>query len=357
MDRVTTQLIDIAISDGGTGNAEVVRSLETHLARLIDTRYALCVSSGTAALICALHAVGVKQGDRVAVSALGPSMTGLAVTAAGAEPVFIDSRPGSFALDADALNAAAKAGPLAAVIPVPMWGYWDEDPQVLADLRQRGIPVIVDAAQAPFLRLGPQTLAESADVICLSLHGRKPVKAGEGGACLTQNPELAERILAVRNFGQQTKFTGTRLDPTGPFGGQAGANFKINALGAAWAMTQTSDLGALRSRYATMRKTAQTAFESTGIAWQEAPQAGGVLEHGGYGLVALCASPGDAALMANQLADSGVEVDTLRYSYAPMHHSPCFSRHSTSTPAASDLAARAVACRLEAFPSHLPLGG
>jgi perosamine synthetase len=357
MDRVTTQLIDLAIADGGSGNAEVVRTLEKDLATLLDAPYALCVSSGTAALVCALHAVGVQPGDRVAVSALGPSMTGLAVAAAGAEPVFVDCRPGSFALDGDSLIAAAKVGPLAAVIPVPMWGYWDEDPQVLADLRQRGIPVIVDAAQAPLLRLGPQTLAEIADVICLSLHGRKPVKAGEGGACLTQNPELAQRVLAVRNFGQQTKFTGTRLDPTGPFGGQFGSNFKINALGAAWALTQTSDVGALRSRFATMRKTAQAAFEATGIDWQETPQAGGVLEHGGYGLVALCASADDAAVMAHQLADSGIEVDTLRYSYAPMHHSPYFTPRSTGTPAASDLAARAVACRLEAFPSPLPLGG
>ncbi|MFF5781846.1 DegT/DnrJ/EryC1/StrS family aminotransferase [Streptomyces virginiae] len=357
MDRVTSQLLDLAIADGGTGNAEVVRTLEKHLASLLDAPYALCVSSGTAALVCALHAVGVQPGDRVAVSALGPSMTGLAVATVGAEPVFVDCRPGSYGLEADALNTAAKAGPLAAVIPVPMWGYWDEDPQVLADLRQRGIPVIVDAAQAPLLRLGPQTLAESADVICLSLHGRKPIKAGEGGACLTRNPELAERVLAVRNFGQQTKFTGTRLDPTGPFAGQFGSNFKINALGAAWALDQSTDVGALRSRFATLRKTAQAAFEATGIDWQEAPQSGGVLEHGGYGLVAVCADAGDAADMAHQLADSGIEVDTLRYSYAPMHHSPYFAPHRTSTPAASALAARAVACRLEAFPSPLPLGG
>jgi dTDP-4-amino-4,6-dideoxygalactose transaminase len=356
MDGMTMKRLKAAISDGGTGNAEAVRTLEGRLRTLLDAPYALCVSSGTSALICALHAVGVRRGDRVAVSALGPSMTGLAVVATGAEPVFIDCRPGSFALDPDALIAAAREGPLAAVIPVPMWGYWDEDPQVLADLRQRGIPVIVDAAQAPFLRLGPQTLAESADVICLSLHGRKPIKAGEGGACLTQNSQLAEKILALRNFGQRTKFTGSRLDPTGPFGGRFGSNFKINGLGAAWAMAQTEDLDALRSRYVGMRKSAQAAFDETGIAWREAPQGSGVIEHGGYGLVALCASEDAAARMAHQLSDSGVEVDTLRYAYAPMHRSPCFGPRGASTPAASDVAAMAVACRLEAFPSNLPLG-
>ncbi|OON82202.1 DegT/DnrJ/EryC1/StrS family aminotransferase [Streptomyces tsukubensis] len=353
MDDLTTAHLQSAIDDGGTGNAEVVRTLEARLCALLDAPYALCVASGTTALICALHAVGVRRGDRVGVSALGPSMTGLAVAATGAQPVFIDCRPGTFGLSPDALSPAA-AGPLKAVIPVPMWGYWDESPQLLADLRRRGTAVIVDAAQAPFLRTGPRSLAESADVICLSLHGRKPVKAGEGGACLTRAPELAERVLAMRNFGQRTRFTGTRLDPTGPYGGQPGANYKINALGAAWALAQTEDPDGLRARYASMRLRARAVLGRTGIAWREAPQGGDVIEHGGYGLVALCADAEAAARMADRLTDQKIEVDTVRYSYAPMHHSPCFAPRHTSTPAAEELTATAVACRLEAFPA---LGG
>jgi len=357
MDGVTEKHLHEAFAAGGTGNTEVVRALEDRLGALVGAPYTLCVSSGTAALIGALYAVGVRPGARVGVSALGPSMTGLAVAALGAEPVFIDCRPGSFGLAPQALNEAAKQGPLAAVIPVPMWGYWDEDPQVLEDLRQRGTPVIVDAAQAPFLRLEPQTLAETADVICLSLHGRKPIKAGEGGACLTRSTAIADKILAVRNFGQLANFTGTRLDPTGAFGSRFGTNLKINGVGAAWCLGQTEDLGALRDRYAHLRAAARAAFDATNIAWHEAPHSSDVVEHGGYGLVALCRDPEDAARMAHRLSASGVEVDTLRYAYAPMHTSTYFAADSVRTPAASDLTSVAVACRLEAFLAPSAVGG
>lgn len=167
-----------ALADGGTGNAEVVRDLERGLAQLTGADYGLCVSSGTTALISALWAVGVRPGDQVGVSALGPSMTALAVTAIGARPLFLDcASPTSFGIAAEAAAAALRAG-VKAVVPVPMWGYWDEDPQVLRALRAAGVPVVVDAAQAPFLRLR-EDLFELADVVCLSLHGRKPLKAGE----------------------------------------------------------------------------------------------------------------------------------------------------------------------------------
>ncbi|MFF7644071.1 DegT/DnrJ/EryC1/StrS family aminotransferase [Streptomyces canus] len=357
MDGITEKYLHDAIAAGGTGNADAVRALEARLGALIGAPYTLCVSSGTAALISALYAVGVRPGARVAVSALGPSMTGLAVTALGAEPVFIDCRPGSFGLAPQSLSEAAKGGPLAAVVPVPMWGYWDEDPQVLADLRQRGIPVIVDAAQAPLLRLEPQALADVADVICLSLHGRKPIKAGEGGVCLTRSAALADKILAVRNFGQLADFSGTRVDPTGPFGSRLGTNFKINGVGAAWCLGQLEDPGALRARHAQLRAAARTVFDGTGIAWHEAPHGSDVVEHGGYGLVALCRDPEDAARMAHRLTAGGVEVDTLRYAYAPMHTSACFTADDVRTPAAHDLTSIAVACRLEAFLAPSAVGG
>ncbi|MET7695873.1 DegT/DnrJ/EryC1/StrS family aminotransferase [Streptomyces sp. NPDC005483] len=144
---------------------------------------------------------------------------------------------------------------------------------MLADLRQRGIPVIVDAAQAP-LRLEPQALADAADVICLSLHGRKPIKAGEGGASLTRSTALADKILAVRNFCQLADFSGTRVDPTGPFGSRLGTNFKINGVGAAWCLGQMEDPGALRARHAQLRESARTVFDGTGISWNASPSMG-----------------------------------------------------------------------------------
>ncbi|GLX06599.1 DegT/DnrJ/EryC1/StrS family aminotransferase [Microbispora sp. NBRC 16548] len=360
MDGVTGTYLQRAIADGGTGNAEIVRELESRFTDLFGLPYGLCVSSGTAALICALRALGVRPRDRVALSVLGPAMTGLAVAAVGAEPVFIDSAaPTSFGLDAAALAAAAGQG-VAAAIVVPMWGYWDEDATALAGLRAAGVPVIVDAAQAPFLRLHTGW-SDLADVVCLSLHGRKPIKAGEGGICLTGQAHVAEKIAAMRSFGQRSAFTGNRLDPTGSFAHRFGTNFKINALGAGWCLAQMDIVEHIRQRHTQLRVLACSALDATGVDWSEARQAPEVDEHGRYGIVALCATPADAQRMAASLAATGIEVDTTRYGYAPMDQAPFFTRTASGLsggpyPNAHRLTTTAVACRLETFAPHLPTG-
>lgn len=281
MDRLTANSLDRAIAEGGSGNAGIVGDLEAAFAKLVGARYGLCTSSGTAALICALRAVGVRPGDRVGVSALGPAMTGLAITALGGVPVFLDAAgPSSFGVAPGATAQAAKGG-LAAVVLVPMWGYWDEQPQTLDMLRDAKVPVIVDAAQAPFLRLRSD-LCTVADVVCLSLHARKPFKAGEGGACLTSHRHLAERVVAVRNFGQAATGEDERMVPTGPFGSDCGVNFKINALGAAWCLAQLGALADVRERFDRLRRDALAAFRATGVGWSEAAQSDDVIEHGRY---------------------------------------------------------------------------
>jgi perosamine synthetase len=348
VDPMITATIEQAIAEGGSGNADIVGDLESAFARLIGGDFALCTSSGTAALICALHAAGVRPGDSVAVSALGPAMTGLAVTAAGGRPVFLDTAgPGSFGVDPDAVLNALVHGVKAAVL-VPMWGYWDEQPEALALLREHNIPIIVDAAQAPFLQLA-DGLCETADIVCLSLHGRKPLKAGEGGVCITRRRDLADGIVQERNFGQNAAWTGSRLVPTGPFAAGLGTNFKINAVGAAWCLAQLRGLDQVRQRLTTLRESATAMFDAAGVIWSEAAQSPAVTEHGRYGLVAMCATSAETAALSAHLREHGVEDDTSRYHYRPMYHAPALSSYATECPAAEELTSRATACRLEAF--------
>ncbi|MGH4017953.1 MAG: DegT/DnrJ/EryC1/StrS family aminotransferase [Pseudonocardiaceae bacterium] len=352
MDELSRANLEQAISEGGSGNADIVGDLEASFAALTGARFALCTASGTAALISALWAAGVRPGDAVAVSALGPAMTGLAVTAIGARPVFLDTGdPSSFGIHPNAAQHSLVHAPKAAVL-VPMWGYWDEQPATLDAFRSHHIPIIIDAAQAPFLRLDGG-LHDVADVVCLSLHGRKPFKAGEGGVCLTNHPLLADRILQLRNFGQQASWNGRRLTPIGAFAAGFGVNFKINALGAAWCLTQTRQPDRVRDRLARLRVLATDTLNATGVAWTEATQSPTVLEHGRYGIVAICANEHNAKHLATAIDDCGVAVDTSRYQYRPMYHAPHLSRHACPCPTAEQLTRRAVACRLEAFTALL----
>lgn len=348
MDELTHAHLTAAIAQGGSGNTDTVGALETAFADLVGARFALCTSSGTAALICALWAAGVRPGDTVAVSALAPAMTGLAVTAVGARPVFCDTAdPSSFGIGPPAAEQSIEHAPKAAVL-VPMWGYWDERQASLDTFRRHGVPIIVDAAQAPFLRLN-DGLCAAADAVCLSLHGRKPFKAGEGGVCLTNHRHLADGVVRLRNFGQDTAWNGHRLTPTGAFGTGFGANFKINALGAAWCLSQVQQADRLRAHLTTQRTEATALLTATGIGWTEAPQSTAVAEHGRYGIVAICPSEQDAKRLAAGLGEHGIEVDTSRYQYRPTYHAGHLSRYATTCPNAEQLTRHAVACRLEAF--------
>ena len=350
-----TEQLSRAFADSGTGNAEVVRELEARFAQFCGAAHALCVSSGTAALISALRAAGVQSGDKVGVSVLGPSMTGLAVAATGARALFLDCASStSFGVSGAAAKHAIQAGISAAVL-VPMWGYWDENEDALGAFREARVPIIVDAAQAPFLRLR-RSLLSVADFVCLSLHGRKPFKAGEGGVCLTDDARLAERILALRNFGQDAAFTGSRLDPTGPFAVHFGVNLKINGLGAAWCLSQLDEADRVRARLDSLRQVGVAAFGNTKISWAEASQSAEVQEHGRYGIVALCPTETDARELTQVIEASGVEVDSSRYKYRPMYAAPYLARFATECPSAEQLTTRVVACRLEAFAAGLENG-
>ncbi|GAA0903316.1 aminotransferase class I/II-fold pyridoxal phosphate-dependent enzyme [Virgisporangium aurantiacum] len=354
MDELTHTNLTAAINQGGSGNTEVVGALETAFADLLGARIALCTSSGTAALICALWAAGIRPGDAVAVSALAPAMTGLAVTALGAHPLFCDTAgPSSFGIDPQAAAHAIDHGVKAAVL-VPMWGYWDEQPATLDALRRNGVAVIVDAAQAPFLRLR-DGLCAAADIVCLSLHGRKPFKAGEGGVCLTNHRHLADGVVQLRNFGQHTAFDGRRLTATGAFGAGFGVNFKINALGAAWCLAQVQHADRLRAHLTALRTTATDTFAAAGIGWTEAKQASTVAEHGRYGIVAICPDEQDAKQLAAGLDERGIEVDTTRYHYRPTYDAGHLARYATACPNAERLTRQAVACRLEAFTAAAPV--
>jgi dTDP-4-amino-4,6-dideoxygalactose transaminase len=346
-----------AMADGGSGNSPVVLELEDAFAAFKQARFALCVASGTAALIAACRAVGVGPGDVVGVSALGPVMSGQAVLATGARPLFLDcASPSSFGISPAAAATAAKRG-ARAVIVVPMWGYWDEQPAALGLLRQSGVPVIADIAQAPFLALDPGLL-DVADIACLSLHSRKPLRAGEGGVCLTNQRRYADSIVAARNFGQQAELKAGHLVPGGAFGAQPGSNLKMNALGAAWCLAQMQDLPGIRARLGKLRNRALEAFGSAGVPWQEAAESAEVTEHGGYGIAAMCADEATAGELARRLAGQGIEVDTQRYGYQPMYRAACFGPAEQTCPAAEQLARVTVACRLEAFagarPTSLP---
>ena len=166
-----------------------LEAFEEEFAAFSDRRCAVGVASGTDALRLALTALGVGPGDEVIVPAFTAVPTAAAVCATGATPVPVDVDPHTAALD---LEEAARAvtDRTRAVVPVHLYGR----PAPLPDL---GVPVVEDAAQAHGALTGRGGVAAA-----YSFYPTKNLGGiGDGGAVVTDDPDLAARVRLLRHHG------------------------------------------------------------------------------------------------------------------------------------------------------------
>ncbi len=178
-----------------------VTALETELAAAFGTRYAVAVSSGTAALHTALSACGIAGGDEVLVPAACVVMTVAAIVHAGARPVFVDSDPDSGGLDRRDL-AAKTTIRTRVVIPVHLAGRCGDLAGVATFAADHGLRLIEDACQAQGSRYRGCLAGTLGDAGCFSMKDGKLLWCGEGGYVLTDDPAVAARAAAFRSHWQ-----------------------------------------------------------------------------------------------------------------------------------------------------------
>jgi dTDP-4-amino-4,6-dideoxygalactose transaminase len=164
---------------------------EKALARTLGVRHAVMTSSGTAAMICGLAALGIGPGDEVIVPAYGFVASVLAPLAVGAVPVVCDIDE---SLTIDPVALAAKLTPRTrAVLPVHMHGAGSDMDAVMAVATRHGLAVLEDACQALGGTYRGVPLGAIGDVGAFSFNQHKIITAGEGGALVTNRSELYER--------------------------------------------------------------------------------------------------------------------------------------------------------------------
>ena len=206
IDAAIKRVIDSGVFIGGPE----VTAFEAELAAAHDARHAIGVSSGTDALLATLMALGIGPGDEVVTTPFTFFATAGCIARVGARIVFADIDPNTLALDPHAALAACTPR-TKAIIPVHLFG-------ATAPLPAAPWPVIEDAAQ----RIGggpPRGIAAA-----LSFFPAKNLGAlGDGGAVLTNDAELADRIALLRTHGARPKYHHLAI----------GGNFRLDALQAA----------------------------------------------------------------------------------------------------------------------------
>jgi perosamine synthetase len=177
-----------------------VAEFEQAVAAQVGVAHAVAVSSGTAALHLALVGLGIGRGDEVVVPDFTHPATGNVVLHRGARPVLADVDPGTYNLDAGALERALTPR-TRLVVAVDLFGLPADYPALEKVLEPRGIPILCDAACSLGAELSGEPPARRGQAAIFSFHPRKILTTGEGGMIVTDKAGLATRLACLRNHG------------------------------------------------------------------------------------------------------------------------------------------------------------
>jgi dTDP-4-amino-4,6-dideoxygalactose transaminase len=202
---------------------EQVSQLESEIATLCGTEYAIGVANGSDAIYLALRALGIGPDDEVIVPAFTFFATAGSVSRAGATPVFADIDPVTYNIDcADAERRMTSR--TRAIVPVHLYGQPAAMDELMALAEAHGLFVVEDGAQAIGARYKGRPVGSMGHAATLSFFPTKNLGCyGDGGMVVTRDPDLAERIRVLRVHGSKPKYYHSVL----------GINSRLDALQAA----------------------------------------------------------------------------------------------------------------------------
>ena len=215
--------IDRVIASGWFVLGPEVEAFEREFAAACHAKHAVGVGTGTDAITLILRALGIGPGDEVITSPLSAAYSALAIMMAGARPVFADIDPERLTIDPAKVEAAVTPR-TRAVLPVHLYGQ-AADMRALEDIAARhNLAIVEDACQAHLSTCDGRPIGTIGVAGAFSFYPTKNLGAlGDGGAVITSDAALAERIKRLRNGGQTSRYHHQ----------EAGANSRLDELQAA----------------------------------------------------------------------------------------------------------------------------
>ena len=244
------QAVVAALRSDWLTTGPAVEAFERAVASAVESRHAVAVNSGTAALHAAAFAAGIGPGDEVITSPLTFAASANAVLYLGGTPIFADIRPDT--LNVDSAEIEARITPKTrAILPVDFAGQ-PCDLDALGHLAHaRGLTMIEDAAHALGASHKGRPVGAIADLTTFSFHPAKLITTGEGGMVTTNRDDLAARVRRFRNHGLETDFR-ERSERGAPYSLMVdlGYNYRLSDLQCALGVSQLSKLEPLLKRRA-----------------------------------------------------------------------------------------------------------
>jgi len=183
-----------------SSKGKFVDQFEEKFASYVDTRYAIAVSSGTAALHLALVALDIQPGDEIIM----PTFTMIACANVakylGAKPVLVDSEISTWNIDPDRIEEKIT-DKTKAIMVVHIYGHPADMDPIVKIAKKYGLYVIEDAAEAHGAEYKGKKVGSIGDIGCFSFYANKIITTGEGGMVTTNDDKIAEKVRKLRDQG------------------------------------------------------------------------------------------------------------------------------------------------------------
>ena len=301
------------LSSGRVTVGDQVRGLEQDVCSLTSVRNTIAVSSGTSALMLLLRSLNLPDGSEVITPSFTFAATSHALLWNRLKPVFCDSDPDTFTMDADAA-ASLVTERTSAIYPVCIFGVpGDMDAyQKLVD--RHGLALLFDSAQGIGSSYKGTAVGNFGRGECFSMSPTKVVTAMEGGLITTNDDELAEELRFMRDYGKAPDGEDMR------WLGLSARMAEMNALVARWSLSRLDHWVANRSRVAARYK--ERLGSIPGTSFQHIPED----RHSSRNYIVILLDPAVSPItrddLYNRLKEDGIQ--TKRYFYPALHNQTLF---------------------------------
>lgn len=200
------EAISKVISNSSFILGDELKNFEIKFSRYLGSKYGIGVNSGTDALILALKACGIRPGDEVITTTHTFIATTLAIKHAGATPKFADIDKETYNIDPLSIKKVITKK-TKAIIPVHLYGNPCDMGSIMEIAEKYNLKVIEDCAQAHGAKYKGKKVGTFGDAGCFSFYPTKNLGAyGDGGAVITDNEQICQNLLLLRNYGQTKKY-------------------------------------------------------------------------------------------------------------------------------------------------------
>jgi dTDP-4-amino-4,6-dideoxygalactose transaminase len=189
------------LESGMLAEGKVSREFEKVFSKYVGTKFATVTSNGTTALSTALEAMDIQPGDEVITSPFTFIASANSISMVGAIPVFVDINPDTYNIDPELLEDAITEK-TRAIMPVHIFGLPADMKHILEIAESRDLLVLEDACQAHGGEIDGKMVGSFGDAATFSFYATKNLMTGEGGMVTTNNEEIYDKMLMIKNHGR-----------------------------------------------------------------------------------------------------------------------------------------------------------